>query len=194
MAEVHAVGATTSTNQSECDICGAHFADQDTLRRHRQKPHPIACKVQYLGSQAALFTNYSETPFHWYGTIPTVTVAPTGVQKFHFIDCKSDNGTVLIDKSHLLACKVSENPILLVSVHSKTLSNFSSSVPYQNGTVPYPPVFRIRIQVDPDSNHQSGSGFGIRILQLKLSFFKTVEGCTDRVGTVKSPNTVTFLT
>ncbi len=45
------------------------------------------------------------------------------------------------------------------------------------------PVFRIRIQVDPDSNRQPGSRFGIRILQLKLSFFKTVEGCTDRVGT-----------
>ena len=45
-------------------------------------------------------------------------------------------------------------------------------------------VFRIRIQVDPDSNRQSGSGFGIRIqiLQLKFSFFKTVEGCTDRLG------------
>jgi len=42
-----------------------------------------------------------------------------------------------------------------------------------------------RIQVDPDSNRQPGSRFGIRILQLKLSFFKTVEGCTDRVGTSK---------
>jgi hypothetical protein len=39
--------------------------------------------------------------------------------------------------------------------------------------------------VDPDSNCQSGSGFGIQILQLKLSFFKTVEGGTDRVGTSK---------
>jgi hypothetical protein len=45
------------------------------------------------------------------------------------------------------------------------------------------PVFRI--QVDPDSNRQPGSRFGIRILQLKLSFFKTGEGCTDRVGTSK---------
>jgi len=54
-------------------------------------------------------------------------------------------------------------------------------------------VFRIgiRIRLDPDSNRQSGSGsvsgFGIRIRiqQLKLSFFKAVEGCTDRVGTSK---------
>jgi len=48
-------------------------------------------------------------------------------------------------------------------------------------------VFRIRIRVDPDSNRQSGSEFGIRIRiqQLKLSFFKTVEGCTDRLGTSK---------
>jgi len=49
--------------------------------------------------------------------------------------------------------------------------------------------FRIRIRLDPDSNCQcgSGSGFGIwiRIQQLKLSFFKAVEGCTDRVGTSK---------
>ncbi len=51
MAEVHAVGgggpgsASSAASQSECDICGAHFADQDTLRRHRQKPHLIACKV-----------------------------------------------------------------------------------------------------------------------------------------------------
>jgi hypothetical protein len=51
MAEVHAVGGggpgstSSATSQSECDICGAHFADQDTLRRHRQKPHLIACKV-----------------------------------------------------------------------------------------------------------------------------------------------------
>ena len=48
-------------------------------------------------------------------------------------------------------------------------------------------MFRIRIRVDPDSNRRSGSGFGIRIriLQLKLSFFKTVKGCTDRLGTSK---------
>ena len=48
-------------------------------------------------------------------------------------------------------------------------------------------VFRIRIRLDPDSNRQSGSGSGIRIRiqQLKLSFFKAVEGCTDRVGTSK---------
>jgi hypothetical protein len=51
MAEVHAVGGggpgstSSAASQSECDICGAHFADQDTLRRHRQKPHLIACKV-----------------------------------------------------------------------------------------------------------------------------------------------------
>ena len=46
-------------------------------------------------------------------------------------------------------------------------------------------MFRIRIRLDPDSNRQSGSGSGIRIQQLKLSFFKAVEGCTDRVGTSK---------
>ena len=50
------------------------------------------------------------------------------------------------------------------------------------------PVFRIRIQVDPDSNCQSRSRFGlrIRILQLKLSFFKTVEGCTNTVEPVNT--------
>ena len=58
-----------------------------------------------------------------------------------------------------------------------------NSRPYQ---VSYP-VFRIRIRLDPDSNRQSGSGFGIRIRiqQLKWSFFKAVEGCTERVGTSK---------
>jgi hypothetical protein len=51
MAEVHAVGGggpgstSSAASQTECDICGAHFADQDTLRRHRLKPHLIACKV-----------------------------------------------------------------------------------------------------------------------------------------------------
>jgi len=45
---------------------------------------------------------------------------------------------------------------------------------------------RIRIR-NPDSESGSGSRFGIRIRiqQLKLSFFKAVEGCTDRVGISK---------
>jgi len=56
-----------------------------------------------------------------------------------------------------------------------------------NNSLRYLPVFRIRIRLEPDSNRQSGSGVGIRIRiqQLKLSFFKAVEGCTDRVGTIK---------
>ena len=49
MTDVH-IGGGSGTNAvsnaatNECDICGGHFPDADHLRRHRQKPHPIACK------------------------------------------------------------------------------------------------------------------------------------------------------
>jgi quinol monooxygenase YgiN len=35
---------TTGASQNDCDICGTHCLDAEHLRRHRQKPHTIACK------------------------------------------------------------------------------------------------------------------------------------------------------